>query len=41
MKELNLKGLSNMYWGSFTPEISKENEIVHIFNHFISTNEAT
>ena len=41
MTELNLKGISDMDWGSFTPEFSKENEMVHVFNHFISTNEAT
>ena len=40
MKEFNLKGLSDMDWGSFTPEFSKENEMVHVFNHFISTDEA-
>ena len=39
MNELNIKELTNMDWGSFTPEFSKENEMVHVFNHFISTPE--
>ncbi len=40
MNELKLKELTDMDWGSFTPEFSKENEMVHVFNHFISTYEA-
>ena len=40
MNELKVKELTNMDWGKFTPEFSKENEMVHVFNHFISTPEA-
>lgn len=40
MSEENVKELANMDWGSFTPEFSRENEMVHVFNHFISEPEA-
>ena len=40
MNELKVKELTNMDWGKFTPEFSKGNEMVHVFNHFISTPEA-
>ena len=39
MNELKVKELTNMDWGNFTPEFSKGNEMVHVFNHFISTPE--
>ncbi len=40
MNELKIKELTSMDWGSFTPEFSRGNEIVHVFNHCISTPEA-
>lgn len=29
-----------MNWGSITPDFSKDNELVHVFNHLISTKES-
>lgn len=40
MNESKLQELTTMDWGSFTPEFSREKELVHVFNHFIETSEA-
>ena len=39
VNESTFKELTNMDWGSFTSEFTRENEMVHVFNHFISTSE--
>lgn len=39
MNELKLKEIADLNWGSFTPELSKENKLVHVFNHCLSTSE--
>ena len=40
MNESKHKELVDMNWGKLTPEFSKENEIIHVFNHFLSTAES-
>ena len=39
MNELKLKEIADLNWGSFTPELSKDNNLVHDFNHCLSTSE--
>ena len=39
MNELKLKEIADLNWGSFTPELSKENKLVQVFNHCLSTSE--
>ena len=40
MDRLKIQELTNMNWGSFTPEFSRGNEMVHVFNHDLSSPEA-
>ena len=40
MNELKRKEVAGFNWGSFTPEFSKDNKFVHVFNHCLSNAEA-
>ncbi|MGN0171888.1 MAG: hypothetical protein ACI39E_03775 [Acutalibacteraceae bacterium] len=39
MNELKCKEIAALNWGSFTPEFSKDNKFIHVFNHCLSNTE--